>query len=112
MAWKGDLCPPGAAKATVLADKKTPIASYVSAEAKERIKETVVKHGLGSPFKWYKVVLSGLAVEEDKGEYLIRLSIACCSRESQGSLTSASSSPFRSSTLAGRRTVSIHLRLR
>ena len=112
MTWKGDLCPPGAAKAMVLADKKTPVASYVSAEAKERIKDTVVKHGLGAPFNWYKVVLSGLAVEEDKSEYLIRFSIACYSCEFQGSLTSASTSPFRSSMLAGGRTASTHLRLR
>ena len=45
----------------------------------ERIKDTVVKYGLGAPFNWYKVILSGLAVEEDKSEYLAT-STLCTSR--------------------------------
>ncbi|KAH9916902.1 Alpha/Beta hydrolase protein [Fomitopsis serialis] len=65
--WKEDLCVPGAAKAALLADKRTPIASYVTPEVKQHLTDMIVKDGLGGALNWYKVILSGLAAEDDKG---------------------------------------------
>ncbi|KZT64129.1 alpha/beta-hydrolase [Daedalea quercina L-15889] len=65
--WKDSLCTPGAAKATLLADKKIPVALYITPEARHCVTNTFVQYGVGGALNWYKVILSGLAAEDDRG---------------------------------------------
>jgi len=64
--WRTDFGPAGAAKAWLLADKQTPLPSYITEEDKRIQTELLLKDGLNAPLNWYKVWTSGLVVEEDK----------------------------------------------
>ncbi|TFY55549.1 hypothetical protein EVJ58_g8179 [Rhodofomes roseus] len=64
--WKEDLCAPGAPKAALLANKRMPVASYITPEARLNLTDMIAKQGLGGALNWYKVVFSGLAAEDDQ----------------------------------------------
>ncbi|KAJ3485012.1 hypothetical protein NLI96_g5268 [Meripilus lineatus] len=64
--WVTDLAPTGALKAWLLADKKAPLAPYISKEDTDKFVETLKTTGLGAPVNWYKLMVSGLGAEDDK----------------------------------------------
>ncbi|KAI0650286.1 alpha/beta-hydrolase [Trametes meyenii] len=64
--WKTVLSPPGAIKPWLQADKKAPLASYVTPEEKTRILAEWRKNGLGPMLNWYKVMATGLMSKDDE----------------------------------------------
>ncbi|CDO71355.1 hypothetical protein BN946_scf184908.g113 [Trametes cinnabarina] len=64
--WKTVLAPPGALKAWLLADKKAPLAPFITPEEKTRMLNDWRKTGLGTALSWYKVMTSGLISKDDE----------------------------------------------
>jgi len=66
MIWRTDMCPVGAAKAWILADKQTPLPWYMTEEDKRIRTEILLKDGFTAPLNWYKFNVFGHAAEEEK----------------------------------------------
>ncbi|PCH37515.1 alpha/beta-hydrolase [Wolfiporia cocos MD-104 SS10] len=64
--WKTDLCPRGGIKAWLLADKTTPLPSYLTEEDKAIITKSWLSGGLGGALNWYRTLLTGINPEDDK----------------------------------------------
>ncbi|EIW61342.1 alpha/beta-hydrolase [Trametes versicolor FP-101664 SS1] len=64
--WKTVLSPPGPLKAWLLANKKAPLAPYITPDEKARMLAEWGKTGLGPALNWFKVFSSGLMSEDDK----------------------------------------------
>ncbi|CCL99356.1 uncharacterized protein FIBRA_01374 [Fibroporia radiculosa] len=70
MLWKEHLCPPGAAKEWLLAEKVAPPPSYLTEKA-EVMTSKFADEGIAGGLNWYKVFLKGIAAEDDKRGHLI-----------------------------------------
>ena len=65
--WKTRMCPPGAAKASLLEGFKAPHPPYVTDEDIGQWKETFIKNGFKGAMCWYKIMTSGMQSHDDKG---------------------------------------------
>lgn len=65
--WITDFFPPGALKAYLTSKPSAPPPSWLTEEEKQIQSEALRKGGLAAPACWYKVMLSGATVEDDKG---------------------------------------------
>ncbi|KAJ7585712.1 Alpha/Beta hydrolase protein, partial [Mycena floridula] len=65
--WCTDMVPPGALKAWLLKDTKTPPPAYLSEQDREDIKKVLFAGGLAAPLCWYKNRMHGLAAADDEG---------------------------------------------
>jgi len=64
--WIDHICPTGAAKAWLLADKRTPLPAYLTEEDKAFQTKILLKDGFNSALNWYKPSLNGLAMKDDE----------------------------------------------
>ncbi|KAF7979933.1 hypothetical protein HWV62_40354 [Athelia sp. TMB] len=62
--WIEHMGPAGAAKAWILADKKTPLPSYLTEEDKAAQTAALLKDGIQGGLNWYKPNFNGLAVKD------------------------------------------------
>ncbi|KAH9894458.1 alpha/beta-hydrolase [Cubamyces lactineus] len=74
--WKTVLSPTGALKAWLQADKKAPLASYITPEEKTRMLNEWRKTGLGTALNWYKVMATGLMSKDDEAVNKEKLALA------------------------------------
>ncbi|KAI0772090.1 alpha/beta-hydrolase [Trametes elegans] len=74
--WKTVLSPAGALKAWLQADKKAPLASFISPEEKTRMLAEWRKTGLGAALNWYKVMATGLMSKDDEAVNKDKLALA------------------------------------
>ncbi|KAI0824771.1 alpha/beta-hydrolase [Trametes gibbosa] len=74
--WKTVLSPAGALKSWLQADKKAPLAPFITSEEKARMLNDWRKTGLGPSLNWYKVMATGLMSKDDEAVNKERLALA------------------------------------
>ncbi|KAK7051648.1 hypothetical protein VNI00_004627 [Paramarasmius palmivorus] len=65
--WISDFIPLGACKTYLTSKPAAPPASWLPEDEKRIQSEELLKGGLAAPLCWYKVMLSGIGPEDDKG---------------------------------------------
>jgi len=66
LTWKTSVAPVGAMKEWLLADKKGPLAPYVTEELKDRQMKLILSGGLAAPVFWYKAMVEKVTPNEEK----------------------------------------------
>ncbi|KAI0368116.1 alpha/beta-hydrolase [Pilatotrama ljubarskyi] len=85
--WKTILSPAGALKTWLQADKKAPLASFITPDEKTRILSDWRKTGMGASLNWYKVMATGLMSKDDEAVDKEKLALphpvyfAACARD-------------------------------
>ncbi|KAL7282296.1 hypothetical protein ACG7TL_003766 [Trametes sanguinea] len=64
--WKTVLAPTGGLKSWLLADKKAPLAPFMTSEEKARMLNDWRKNGVDAALSWYKVMTTGLISKDDE----------------------------------------------
>ncbi|KIY70841.1 alpha/beta-hydrolase [Cylindrobasidium torrendii FP15055 ss-10] len=64
--WRNDMCPVGALKPNILADKKPELADYVTESDLETYRKNFLTGGLTGPLNWYKIYTSDILANDNK----------------------------------------------